>query len=161
MLHQARESGYGPYHNVFSSTRGIIFLGTPHRGSGYAQISRVGEAVAWLWGGMNTRVLRSLRYDSEILDRVNRSFLRTIEQVNTGGTSIRICSFAEELALLKLFSVSIHPCVIDNRQGQLLNLPCGLTANRPLGLGIYGFAERRERNHTRRSPRYLSFQRQR
>ncbi|KAI3317548.1 Alpha/Beta hydrolase protein [Xylariaceae sp. AK1471] len=105
MLHQAREPDHhGQYRTIFDSTRGIIFLGTPHRGSGYARLSWVGATIAWLWSGMNIRLLRSLRYDSEILDRVNMSFLRTLINHNAGEARIRICSFAEELSLLKFFS---------------------------------------------------------
>ena len=107
MLHQAREPDqYGQYRTIFDSTKGIIFLGTPHHGSGYARLSLVGAAVAWLWSGMNIKLLRSLRYDSEILDRINQSFLRTLIHLNAREPTMRICSFAEELSLLKFFSVN-------------------------------------------------------
>ncbi|KAM7200864.1 hypothetical protein V8F20_005106 [Naviculisporaceae sp. PSN 640] len=89
---------------IFDNTYGIIFLGTPHRGSGYARLSVIGSAFAWFWQGMNLRLLQALRQDSELLRRINSDFLQRYFNIRP---QMRICSFAEELPMLALFSQPI------------------------------------------------------
>lgn len=103
---QAREADdEGQNLAILNSTRGIIFLATPHRGSGYGNLSFLGAAVSWLWSGMNMRLLKTLRYESESLRRINNGFLNTLRSRSTRGEAIRICSFAEELSQVPFFSV--------------------------------------------------------
>ncbi|KAK3371064.1 Alpha/Beta hydrolase protein [Lasiosphaeria ovina] len=81
---------------IFNSTYGIIFLGTPHRGSGYARLGWAGAAITHFWRGMNIKLVQTLRHDSDILDRVNTDFLRRSHH-------FKICSFAEELPVMAFF----------------------------------------------------------
>lgn len=50
---------------------------------------------------MNLRLLQALRQDSELLERINKDFLQRYYDVRP---QLRICSFAEELPVLALFS---------------------------------------------------------
>ncbi|KAM7187803.1 Alpha/Beta hydrolase fold [Rhypophila sp. PSN 637] len=66
-LCKASEAGSPSYQKqIFDSTYSIIFLATPHRGSGYARLSMIGSVLAWFWQGMNLRLLQNLWQNSEI-----------------------------------------------------------------------------------------------
>ena len=88
------------YHSIFEHTRGIIFLGTPHHGAAYARLGWLGSFASWIFGGMNLELLRTLRQDSEILERINADFRNTLIYHGRRESEIQICSFAEELPVL-------------------------------------------------------------
>jgi hypothetical protein len=75
-------------------TRGIVFLGTPHRGSSAATYGRVVFRLTQLlaFQSVNTKLLCSLEKDSEILDRVSTAFIQTLIKSKT----LHLWSFAEE-----------------------------------------------------------------
>lgn len=85
---------------VVSFTRGIIFLGTPHKGSDTASYGKVVFTLAKTFGfqSANTALLRALEKDSEVLDRISRSFYETWERQQ----QIQIKSFYEEKETRKL-----------------------------------------------------------
>lgn len=85
---------------VLLYTRGIVFLGTPHHGSGLAHWA---EALAKSIGVLkqtNPDILRVLRSDSEVLARVQMSF-HTMIQSRTQDRlpPIKITCFFEEVPL--------------------------------------------------------------
>jgi hypothetical protein len=58
--------------------RGIIFLGTPHRGSDMASLAKVVAFVAQVTlRNTNDKVIRDLERDSEILNRIRDNFMHT------------------------------------------------------------------------------------
>jgi len=64
-----------------SSLSAITFLGTPHRGSGYAQLGEVIRRVAAATGvDTSNRNLRTLRFDSPELETVREEFTRQWRQ---------------------------------------------------------------------------------
>src|SRR5271169_1005992 len=66
---------------IFSSTQGIIFLGTPHRGSGMATLAKVVAFVAKVTLKItNNSLVQDLERDSQTLDRINNSFSRILER---------------------------------------------------------------------------------
>lgn len=80
---------------ILPATRGVIFLGTPHRGSAVASVGEVAFRFAKLFfQDPNIKVLRGLERNSEILDRIARSFGHVLA---TGR--IKVHSFREELDL--------------------------------------------------------------
>ncbi|GAB1314018.1 Tetratricopeptide-like helical (Fragment) [Madurella fahalii] len=85
--------------NIVRSTRGIIFLGTPHHGAGLA---RWAERFARFLGHIkqtNARIVEVLKRDSEVLARIQDSFHAMVMARTRDGQPIQITCFYEELPL--------------------------------------------------------------
>ena len=80
--------------HIITSTRGIIFLGTPHRGSGMASLATMVSSVVGVFVKTNPNLVRGLEGDSEILNRLRDNFSRILAK----GT-LSVWSFVEELAM--------------------------------------------------------------
>ena len=89
--------------HIFSATRGIIFLGTPHRGTGVISLAKVVASVAQLASqNTNINLIRDLERDSQILDRIRDSFSRILDR-----RTLSVWSFVEELSMTGLGRVCI------------------------------------------------------
>lgn len=75
-------------------THGIIFLGTPHRGSSAATYGRVAFWLTKIFvlQNANTNLISSLERDSDMLDRISTAFVETLAKAE----SLKLWSFAEE-----------------------------------------------------------------
>jgi hypothetical protein len=87
-------------------TRGIVFLGTPHRGSDTASYGKIVFTLAQVFSGQsaNTKLLRALEKDSETLDRISKGFFETWE----AHKQIHVKSFFEEKETRKLGVLGIR-----------------------------------------------------
>jgi hypothetical protein len=85
---------------ILDSTRGILFLGTPHLG---ASLATVAERLAKMIGmttRANLKVLKVLRKDSEVLSRISSDFQSLLRsQHKAGRLPWDITCFYEELPL--------------------------------------------------------------
>lgn len=96
------------FRSIFESTRGIVFLGTPHRGSRAATLGTlVARMVRVFNRDANVSLLCSIEEDSEILERISDDFLTT-----RAAGDIRVCSFVEELGIYGRVSHFAH--IVDN-----------------------------------------------
>ncbi len=78
---------------ILPATKGVIFLGTPHNGSKVASLGKIAfELSRVFFQSPNVEILRGLERNSEILERITRSF----GQVLAAG-HLRVHSFLEEL----------------------------------------------------------------
>ncbi|KAL9627176.1 MAG: hypothetical protein Q9164_007684, partial [Protoblastenia rupestris] len=78
---------------ILPATLGVIFLGTPHHGSNIASLAKIPfETTRLFFQKPNTKILRALEANSEVLDRITRSFGQLLA---TG--QIKVHSFQEEL----------------------------------------------------------------
>jgi Putative serine esterase (DUF676) len=60
---------------IYNTTGGVCFLGTPHRGSATATLGRIAFDISKLFFQQPaTHVLRSLEVNSEVLDRIGQGF---------------------------------------------------------------------------------------
>jgi protein SERAC1 len=81
--------------HIFSATRGIIFLGTPHRGSGMTTLVKLVAFVAQVaLQDMDHSLIQDLERDSETLDRIRDSFSRILDK-----QVLKVWSFEEELVV--------------------------------------------------------------
>ena len=72
-------------------TKLIMFLGTPHRGSGYAGWGQIASNLARLaQQDSNKKILETLEVNSEILDNIHEDFKAAVSK---GG--IKVHSFQE------------------------------------------------------------------
>lgn len=96
---------------ILDCTRGVVFLGTPHHGSGLA---RWGEGLAKAIGVLkqtNAEILGVLKSESEVLERVQNSFHTMIRaRGQEGRVPIEITCFYEELPLVGVGIVSWTMC---------------------------------------------------
>ena len=92
---------------VLDRTRGIVFLGTPHHGSGLAHWAESLAKAIGILKQTNTEILAILRRDSEVLERVQSGFHTMIRlRAQVGAPPIEITCFFEELPLLGIGVVS-------------------------------------------------------
>jgi protein SERAC1 len=80
---------------IFTATRGIIFLGTLHRGSGMTTLAKLVALVAKLSLNItNSNLIRDLERNSQTLDRIRDSFSRILAR-----RTLTVWSFEEELSM--------------------------------------------------------------
>ena len=93
---------------IYESTAAIIFLGTPHRGSGYAGIGEtVTKAAKLILRESNSNLVRSIDYNSEILSNIHEEFRKMIT-----AKDIHLHSFHESRGLPGLGSKVTIPTVL-------------------------------------------------
>lgn len=98
----AKMEGDPRLQTLFSSTCGVLFMGTPHQGSSLAPWAQGIAGTLGFVKQTNRRLLKVLRTDSELLSRVNEAFLTMVKNrkaVSSPLFPIRICCFFEELPL--------------------------------------------------------------
>jgi len=79
--------------DIFTSTLGICFLGTPHKGSSSASLGKIAFGISRVLAqNPNLAVLRSLEQNSETLDRISTNFKQALQV-----RRIFVYSFREEL----------------------------------------------------------------
>lgn len=109
---------------IAPATFGVIFLGTPHRGSRSASLGKIAYRVT-LVATMrpNLKLLKGLERNSEILERVGDSFSQTMLRHN-----IRLYSFREEqitrkLHILKIMVVDPDSAKIGDGREEVGSIP--------------------------------------
>ncbi|KAH0552863.1 hypothetical protein GP486_006937 [Trichoglossum hirsutum] len=86
--------------SILYSTRGILFLGTPHHGSGLAEWAEKLARSIGVLKQINSEIIAVLRRDSEVLARIQGGFHAMIRSRNKDGLQpIEITCFYEELPL--------------------------------------------------------------
>ena len=88
--------------DIYQSTYAIIFFGTPHRGSSYAQMGVLARDIA-VAAGFDARdtLLRSLKPDAEMLSLLRQEFARMLYD-----RAFKIYSFQEGQGFKGTYSLS-------------------------------------------------------
>jgi hypothetical protein len=77
---------------ILPQTYGIIFLGTPHRGSDMASLGKMAQDITRIFlKHPNTTILQDLEVNAQTLERIGRGFSQILEE-----RPIQIYSFREE-----------------------------------------------------------------
>jgi len=78
-LHWSKSHISPRYRQLHQSTKNVIFLGVPHRGS---EVAKMGETLARLANvslrDTNRHLIRSLEVEDELLDRINFEFMKMV-----------------------------------------------------------------------------------
>ncbi|KAL9092274.1 MAG: hypothetical protein Q9165_004448 [Trypethelium subeluteriae] len=78
---------------IVSATLGVMFLGTPHHGSNVASLGKIVFELSKVFlKKPNVQILRGLEINSEILERISRSFGQVL-----AAAKMKVHSFREEL----------------------------------------------------------------
>jgi hypothetical protein len=83
------------YGDILSSCKGVVFMGTPHRGSSLAFWAATASTIintASLSNALRSDLLRNLEQKSTVLREVSRQFIPRVDNV-------RIVSFFERNAM--------------------------------------------------------------
>ncbi|KAI1348803.1 hypothetical protein F5Y01DRAFT_206322 [Xylaria sp. FL0043] len=107
-LNQSAHSSDVERSQVIHMTRGVIFLGTPHRGSSAATYGRVVFKLTKMFAFQNANInlISSLERDSDVLDRISTAFVDTLAKAQ----GLKLWSFAEEKQMrLGLIGTHIVP----------------------------------------------------
>ena len=113
LLSIARQRPERHLKQVLHCTRGIVFLGTPHYGSGLAHWAEGLAKTIGVLKQTNPQILAVLRSDSEVLARVQDGFHTMIRsRVQDGLQQIEITCFYEELPLPGIAIVGLAVSVV-------------------------------------------------
>ncbi len=86
--------------SIFKYTKGIIFMGTPHKGSWIANWARIPASALSLVKSTNTSLLGILETDNELLENIQIEFGGMIRYLRESGRSFEVTCFFEELPML-------------------------------------------------------------
>lgn len=89
-------------HDIFSSLRGIIFMGTPHRGSWMANWASIPASALGIFRHVNKSLFGLLETNNNQLEELQERFLTMLRQQLQSGRCIEIMCFFEELPTKKL-----------------------------------------------------------
>lgn len=68
--------------SIYSHTAGVVFMGTPHRGSPEESFAKIVSLAAWATGrSPNHQLLSTLAEDSHILERQRLQFVSVTEKM--------------------------------------------------------------------------------
>lgn len=84
---------------VFECTKGIIFVGTPHKGSWMANWAKIPASAVGFVKSTNTSLLGILQTDNELLNSIQDDFWSMIRELREGGRPFEVTCVFEELPL--------------------------------------------------------------
>ncbi|KAK4236844.1 hypothetical protein C8A03DRAFT_45208 [Achaetomium macrosporum] len=84
---------------IFDRVMGIVFMGTPHKGSWMASWARIPASTLGLFKSNNTSLLAILETENQLLESIQGKFLSMVRGIQKGDRSFEITCFFEELPL--------------------------------------------------------------
>ncbi|EFR04153.1 SesB protein [Nannizzia gypsea CBS 118893] len=88
--------------NIFNTTKGIVFMGTPHKGAWLADWSKIPVSALGFVGSTNKYLLEVLETDNQLLENIQVRFWEMIRGLRESGRPFRVTCFFEELPLGRL-----------------------------------------------------------
>ena len=79
---------------ILDATRGIVFLGTPHKGSP-VQLPGLGTFIMQIGQDTSVELIRDLARETQTLDRIRDEFMRILDR-----RTFTVFSFVEELVMV-------------------------------------------------------------
>lgn len=95
----SRDNPDGHLRDIFSHTKGIIFMGTPHKGSWMAEWAKIPASALGLAKSTNKSLLKILETNDQFLQSIQVRFLAMIRQQQMAGRILDVTCFFEELPL--------------------------------------------------------------
>ncbi|KAK0617700.1 Alpha/Beta hydrolase protein [Immersiella caudata] len=85
--------------DIFKCTKGIIFMGTPHRGAWMVKWAKVPVKVLGMVKSTNVGLLKALGSGEELLESIQQDFGHLLQRMSISKTPIEITCFYEELTM--------------------------------------------------------------
>jgi len=85
--------------SIFKSTKGIIFMGTPHCGAWMATWAKIPMAAFGIVKSTNPHLLKALSCGEELLRSIQEDFGNLLHKMSSSETPIEVTCFYEELEL--------------------------------------------------------------
>ncbi|RYP16755.1 hypothetical protein DL765_004932 [Monosporascus sp. GIB2] len=85
--------------DVFNCTKGIVFMGTPHKGSWMADWAKIPASALGLVMSTNKLLLEILETDSQLLESIQVRFWSMTRELREAGRPFEVTCFFEELPL--------------------------------------------------------------
>lgn len=98
ILH-SRNNAEAHLRDIFHSTIGIIFMGTPHKGSWMANWAKIPVSAISMVKSTNRSIFAALETSSQYLEAIQVGFLDMLREQREGGRSLEVTCFFEELPL--------------------------------------------------------------
>ncbi|KAL2843245.1 hypothetical protein BJX68DRAFT_157101 [Aspergillus pseudodeflectus] len=87
-----------PYlRGIFRYLKGIIFMGTPHKGAWMAEWTRIPASALGFVKSTNITLLDILQRDSQLLQSIQLHFLAMVRQLREEGRALELVCFFEQL----------------------------------------------------------------
>jgi pimeloyl-ACP methyl ester carboxylesterase len=91
---------------IFDCVKGVIFMGTPHKGSWMADWAKIPVSALGIVKSTNSSLLQLLETkDNQFLESLHVRFLAMVRQQREAGRALEITCFFEELPLSKAGTV--------------------------------------------------------
>ncbi|KAL2127000.1 hypothetical protein VTI74DRAFT_11489 [Chaetomium olivicolor] len=84
---------------IFHCVKGIIFMGTPHKGSWMADWAKIPASAVGLVKSANKSLLGILETDDQLLESIQVEFWSMVRGLREGGRGFEVACFFEELPL--------------------------------------------------------------
>ncbi|KAI5464983.1 hypothetical protein BGZ63DRAFT_482666 [Mariannaea sp. PMI_226] len=104
---RSRNNPERPRQDIFTSLKGVIFMGTPHGGSWIADWAKMPAHVLGLFRSINKTLLQILETDNQFLESIQAEFLALVRGQREAGRQLEIRCFYEELPLPKIDRVVV------------------------------------------------------
>ncbi|KAH6957872.1 Alpha/Beta hydrolase protein [Ilyonectria sp. MPI-CAGE-AT-0026] len=85
--------------SVFKFLEGIVFMGTPHRGSWMADWAKIPASALGLVRSTNKSLLDILDTNDQFLESIQLMFLAMLRELRESGRNLQVTCFVEELPL--------------------------------------------------------------
>ncbi len=96
----SRDSPEPHLRRIFDCTKGVVFMGTPHKGSWMANWAKIPVSALGLVKSVNKPLLEVLETRNEFVESIQSKFMEMLRQrQNEGDKAIGIACFLEELPL--------------------------------------------------------------
>ncbi|KAJ5519970.1 hypothetical protein N7463_000423 [Penicillium fimorum] len=93
----SRNNPETPLQGVFHAVKGVVFMGTPHRGAWMADLAKIPATTFGFVKSTNMKLLDILRRNNQLLDSIQLDFLAMVRQVREKGRALEVTCFFEEL----------------------------------------------------------------
>ncbi|KAG8168388.1 hypothetical protein KVR01_001137 [Diaporthe batatas] len=85
--------------SIFDCTKGIMFLGTPHRGSWMAHWATIPASAFGIIKSTNKSLLKVLKTDNDYLRSIQNRFWSMVREQQKAGRDLEVTCFFEELPM--------------------------------------------------------------
>jgi hypothetical protein len=85
--------------DIFDHIKGIMFMGTPHKGAWMADWANIPASALGLMKSTNKSLLKILETDDQFLESIQIRFWAMVRELREGGRRLEVTCFFEELPL--------------------------------------------------------------